>query len=274
MKQSFSKFVKNNAMDTTTINSVLAPQREQLLNHPLYGRVKTVDDLRHFLQGHVYAVWDFMSLLKALQAKLTCTQVPWLPVGNPEIRYLINEIVLAEETDLTLEGKRRSHFEMYLEAMEACGADIAEIQAFLDDVVATQNILVSIKKSGLHSGVKAFLDFTFRVIDQGKPHEIAAAFTFGREDLIPGMFTEILRNFQANFPETDLSKLIYYFERHIELDADEHGPMAMQMVIELCAGDAQKWKEVEDISRLALQKRIGLWNAIEENIMQHDLASI
>ena len=274
MKQSFSKFVKNNAMDTTTINSVLAPQREQLLNHPLYGRVKTVDDLRHFLQGHVYAVWDFMSLLKALQAKLTCTQVPWLPVGNPEIRYLINEIVLAEETDLTLEGKRRSHFEMYLEAMEACGADIVEIQAFLDDVVATQNILVSIKKSGLHSGVKAFLDFTFRVIDQGKPHEIAAAFTFGREDLIPGMFTEILRNFQANFPETDLSKLIYYFERHIELDADEHGPMAMQMVIELCAGDAQKWKEVEDISRLALQKRIGLWNAIEENIMQHDLASI
>ncbi|MES2487411.1 MAG: DUF3050 domain-containing protein [Bacteroidota bacterium] len=261
-------------MNTITINSALASQRKQLLDHPLYGKVKTIEDLRQFLQGHVYAVWDFMSLLKALQAKLTCTQVPWLPVGNPEIRYLINEIVLAEETDLTLDGKRQSHFEMYQEAMEACGADTTEIAAFLDDVVATQNILVSIKKSNLHKDIKAFLDFTFRVIDQGKPHEIAAAFTFGREDLIPGMFTEILRNFQANFPETDLSKLIYYFERHIELDADEHGPMAMQMVIELCAGDAQKWKEVEEISALALQKRIGLWNAIEENIMQHDLASI
>jgi len=261
-------------METTTINSVLAPQREQLLNHPLYSRVKTVDDLRQFLQGHVYAVWDFMSLLKALQAKLTCTHVPWLPVGNPEIRYLINEIVLAEETDLNLDGKRQSHFEMYLDAMAACGADTTQISRFLDDVVATQNILVSIKKSGLHKDIKAFLDFTFRVIDQGKPHEIAAAFTFGREDLIPGMFTEILRNFQVNFPETNLSKLIYYFERHIELDADEHGPMALQMVIDLCGGDAQKWKEVEDISRLALQKRIGLWNAIEENIMHHDLASI
>lgn len=261
-------------MDTTTINSLLAPQREQLLNHPLYGRVKTIEDLRQFLQGHVYAVWDFMSLLKALQAKLTCTQVPWLPVGNPQLRYLINEIVLAEETDLALNGTRQSHFEMYLEAMEACGADVTEVNAFLKDVVETQNIFVSIKHSRLHEGVKAFLDFTFRVIDQGKPHEIAAAFTFGREDLIPAMFTEILRNFQANFPETDLNKLIYYFERHIELDADEHGPMAMQMVIELCEGDAARWKEVEEISRLALQKRIGLWDAIEESILHADMASI
>jgi hypothetical protein len=261
-------------MDTTTINSLLAPQREQLLNHPLYGKVKNIDDLRQFLQGHVYAVWDFMSLLKALQSKLTCTQVPWLPVGNPEIRYLINEIVLAEETDLNLDGKRQSHFEMYLDAMLACGADVTAVNTFLDDVVSTQNILVSIKKSPLHKNIKAFLDFTFRVIDQGKPHEIAAAFTFGREDLIPGMFTEILRNFQANFPEADLTRLIYYFERHIELDAGEHGPMAMQMVVELCADDAQKWKEVEEISRLALQKRIALWDAIEENIMQHDMAPI
>ncbi|KOS07471.1 heme oxygenase [Flavobacterium akiainvivens] len=261
-------------MDTATINSLLAPQREQLLQHSLYSKVKTIEDLRQFLQVHVYAVWDFMSLLKALQAKLTCTQVPWLPVGNPELRYLINEIVLAEETDLALDGTRQSHFEMYLEAMEACGADVTEIKGFLADVVETQNIFVSIKHSRLHDDVKAFLDFTFRVIDQGKPHEIAAAFTFGREDLIPAMFTEILRNFQANFPETDLSKLIYYFERHIELDADEHGPMAMQMVSELCEGDAAKWKEVEDISRQALEKRIGLWNAIEESILHADLASI
>ena len=261
-------------MNTATINSILTPQREQLLQHSLYGRVKTVDDLKHFLQGHVYAVWDFMSLLKALQTKLTCTSTPWLPVGNPEIRYLINEIVLAEETDINLEGNRQSHFEMYVDAMNASGADTNAIEAFLEDVITTQNIFVSIKQSRLHEDIKAFLDFTFRVIEQGKPHEIAAAFTFGREDLIPGMFTEILRNFQENFPEADLSKLIYYFERHIELDADEHGPMAMQMVVELCEGDAQKWKEVEDISRQALEKRIGLWDAIEEKMVHHDMASV
>ena len=261
-------------MDTATINSAIRSQRDILLQHSLYERVKTIDDLRHFLQGHVYAVWDFMSLLKALQSKLTCTHVPWLPVGNPEIRYLINEIVLAEETDINIDGKRQSHYEMYIDAMKACGADTTEVVEFLDDVVTTQNIFVSIKHSPLHSGIKAFLDFTFRTIEEGKPHEIAAAFTFGREDLIPAMFTEILRNFEANFPEADLSKLIYYFERHIELDADEHGPMAMQMVGELCDGDAQKWKEVEDISRTALEKRIGLWDAIEEKMLQEDLASI
>ena len=81
------------------------------------------------------------------------------------------------------------------------------------------------------------------------------------------MFTAILKNFQANLPETDLSKLIYYFERHIELDADEHGPMAMKMITELCGINAQKWSDVEEVSILALEKRIGLWDAIEETIM-------
>lgn len=207
-----------------------------------------------------------MSLLKALQSKLTCTSTPWFPTVNTETRYLINEIVTAEESDLTLDGHRQSHFEMYLEAMQDCGANTAEVEQFLASIRSLNNIFVAIKTSELHPNIKAFLDFTFRVIEEGKTHEIAAAFTFGREDLIPSMFTAILKNFQASFPETDLRKLIYYFERHIELDADEHGPMAMQMISELCGTDAQKWKEVEAVSILALEKRIGLWDAIEESI--------
>ena len=228
-------------MDIQTINRSIETQKNELLQHSLYEKVETVEDLRCFLESHVYAVWDFMSLLKALQSKLTCTTTPWVASKNPETRYLINEIVLAEESDLTLDGKRSSHFEMYLDAMTSCGANTEEINTFIENVVATQNIFVSIKQSDLHPNIKAFLDFTFRVIEEGKPHEIAAAFTFGREDLIPAMFTEILRNFEANFPETDLSKLIYYFERHIELDADEHGPMAMKMIIELCENSEIKW---------------------------------
>jgi hypothetical protein len=255
-------------MDIQSINRSIETQKSALLQHSLYEKVETVEDLRCFLESHVYAVWDFMSLLKALQSKLTCTTTPWVASKNPETRYLINEIVLAEESDLTLDGKRQSHFEMYLEAMTSCGANTEMINMFIENVVATQNIFVSIKQSDLHPNIKAFLDFTFRVIEEGKPHEIAAAFTFGREDLIPAMFTEILRNFEANFPETDLSKLIYYFERHIELDADEHGPMAMKMIIELCENNETKWKEVEEISKLALEKRIGLWDAIEEKIVK------
>lgn len=253
-------------MKIENINASIQPQKDILLNHPLYKKVQNLEDLRRFLESHVYAVWDFMSLLKALQSKLTSTTTPWLPVGNPEIRYLINEIVLAEETDITLDGKRQSHYEMYIDAMKDCGADISEIQKFLENVITTQNIYVSIKQSELHPKIKAFLDFTFRVIDEGKPHEIAAAFTFGREDLIPSMFTEILKNFQENFPNTDLRKLIYYFERHIELDADEHGPMAMQMIEELCNNDDHRWHEVKEVSIQALEKRIGLWDAIEEQI--------
>lgn len=257
-------------MNIETINRSIQTQKTALLQHTLYQKVQTIEDLQCFVENHVYAVWDFMSLLKALQSKLTCTTTPWIASKNPETRYLINEIVLAEESDLTLEGKRQSHFEMYLEAMHSFGASTSEIENFIEHVIATQNIFVSIKQSTIHPNIKAFLDFTFRVIEVGKPHEIAAAFTFGREDLIPAMFTEILRNFQANFPETDLRKLIYYFERHIELDADDHGPKALQMVTELCGNDEVKWKEVEIISILALEKRIGLWDAIEENIFKKE----
>jgi hypothetical protein len=253
-------------MTIQNINKTIEPQKNILLQHPLYKKVKTIKDLKCFLENHVFAVWDFMSLLKALQSKLTCTTTPWFATNNPETRYLINEIVLAEESDLTIDGRRQSHYEMYIEAMKDCGADTSQIDGFLIEVHSLQNIFVAIKTSDLHPNVKAFLDFTFRVIEEGKPHEIAAAFTFGREDLIPDMFTAILKNFQENFPDTDLRKLIYYFERHIELDADEHGPMAMQMISELCENDAQKWAEVEEIAIMALDKRIGLWDAIEENI--------
>ena len=255
-------------MNIQYINNSIKTQKSVLLKHPLYSKVKTIEDLHTFLESHVYAVWDFMSLLKALQSRLTCTTTPWFATNNPETRYLINEIVLAEETDLTLDGRRQSHYEMYIEAMQACGADTTKINIFLSEVQSLQNIFVAIKKSDLHLNIKAFLDFTFRVIEEGKPHEIAAAFTFGREDLIPSMFHAILKNFQNQFPEIDLSKLVYYFERHIELDADEHGPMAMQMINELCGEDDQKWREVEEVSVLALEKRIGLWNAIEEEISQ------
>ncbi len=258
---------RNNNMTISLINSKIQSHKDLLLHHSLYEKVKTIDDLHLFLENHIYAVWDFMSLLKALQQKLTCTTTPWFASSNPETRYLINEIVLAEESDLSYNGTRLSHFEMYIEAMQSCGANTKEVQAFLQKVVENKNIFITIKQSNLHSNIKSFLDFTFKIIEEGKTHKIAAAFTFGREDLIPNMFTAILKNFQKNFPETNLSELIYYFERHIELDTDEHGPMAMQMITELCKEDPVKWAEVEEIAIQSLEKRVGLWDAIEEKIV-------
>tara|TARA_B100001559_G_scaffold167106_1_gene140109 strand:+ start:199 stop:1047 length:849 start_codon:yes stop_codon:yes gene_type:complete len=241
-------------------------QREKLLKHKLYSNIETIKDLRVFTENHVYAVWDFMSLLKALQIKLTCTKTPWVPNSNSQTAYLINEIVLAEETDINQAGKRKSHYELYLDAMVDIGAEIEFPTKTIDKIASSQNIFMSIDKLQIHENIKEFLKFTFSVIKEGKPHKIAAIFTFGRENLIPNMFNEILREFEKNVTEGDISKLIYYFERHIELDEDEHGPMALEMVSMLAENDHEKWKEIEEISIEALEKRILLWDAINEQI--------
>jgi hypothetical protein len=253
-------------MTVEKINNSVLDYRKKLLNHSLYSKIKTIDDLRNFVQTHVFAVWDFMSLLKSLQLKLTCTNTPWIPNKNSKTAYLINEIVLAEETDINQIGERKSHYELYLEAIKSFGADTNDIDLFLNKL-NNEDIFNTISSSRIPKEVKEFLEFTFKIIEEGKPHKIAAAFTFGRENLIPSMFTAILKNFQKNFPEQDISKLIYYFERHIELDEDEHGPMALEMVTELAENDPEKWQEIEEVSIEALKKRIGLWNSIESIIV-------
>ena len=253
-------------MNIDYIQDKINGQREKLLKHKLYGNIETIKDLRVFTENHVYAVWDFMSLLKALQIKLTCTKTPWVPNSNSQTAYLINEIVLAEETDINQAGKRKSHYELYLDAMIDIGAEIEFPTKTIDKIASSQNIFMSIDKLEIHENIKEFLKFTFSVIKEGKPHKIAAIFTFGRENLIPNMFNEILREFEKNVTEGDISKLIYYFERHIELDEDEHGPMALEMVSMLAENDHEKWKEIEEISIEALEKRILLWDAINEQI--------
>lgn len=250
------------------LNESLQPQINQLLNHSLYGNIKNPEQLRCFMEHHVFAVWDFMSLLKSLQNKLTRTKSPWIPKGNPETRYLINEIVLAEESDLNFFGKRQSHFEMYLDAMENSGASSKRIEEFLWHVGHGTDVFLIIAISDLPHGIKKFLINTFDIISEGKPHKIAAAFTFGREGLIPGMFTNIIKNIQQNFPQENLKLLTYYFERHIELDADEHGPMANKMVEDLCRNDSLKWEEARETSIRCLESRILLWDGIEEELLK------
>ena len=255
-------------MDVEKIRDSIKEPREKLLNHKLYTEIKSIEDLQIFTLNHIFAVWDFMSLLKALQNNLTCTKVPWPPNKNSETAYLINEIVLAEETDISQDGKRKSHYELYLDAMIDIGVKVENIEKNIMLLSSSDSIENSIEKLDIHPKIKEFLKFTFSIIDEGKPHKIAAIFTFGRENLIPNMFNEILHEFQNNFTEKDISKLIYYFERHIELDEDEHGPMALQMVNELAENDPLKWEEIRDISIVALEKRIGLWDAIYDNVMK------
>lgn len=253
-------------MNIDSIQNKIKDHRNKLLEHKLYSNIETINDLQVFTENHIYAVWDFMSLLKALQIRLTCTKTPWLPNNNSQTAYLINEIVLAEETDINQVGVRKSHYELYLDAMIDIGAKTEKPVEIINEIANSENIFNAIENINIHPNIKNFLNFTFSVIDEGKPHKIAAIFTFGRENLIPNMFNEILREFEKNVSEGDISKLIYYFERHIELDEDEHGPMALEMVSMLAENDPDKWKEIEDISIEALEKRILLWDAINEQI--------
>ncbi|MUP44591.1 DUF3050 domain-containing protein [Gramella sp. BOM4] len=254
-------------MNIKEINESLKPLTNQLINHSLYNKIQTPEHLQIFMEHHVYAVWDFMSLLTALQQRLTRIANPWLPVGDPEIRYLINEIVLAEETDINIDGKRQSHFEMYLDAMDAAKADKTKVEDFLLQVNHGTDIFLIIAACKLPISIKQFLKTTFEVVYSNEAHRIASAFTFGREGLIPDMFASIIGNVQKNFPEDDLSLFKYYFDRHIELDGDEHGPMAFKMVADLCGSDKTKWQEVQETAEKALKSRLKLWDGIEAEIL-------
>jgi len=252
-------------MKIEEIEIILQPLREQLKHHALYAELKSVSDIQIFMESHVYAVWDFMSLLKALQINLTCTSLPWKPVKNTNTARFINEIVLEEETDVNELGVLKSHYEMYLDAMVEVGADTSKIKEFLNKIGDLDSVLQTIENSDLNEAVKSFLNFTFETIQTQEPHKIAAAFTFGREDLIPDMFLKIVE--QAG--EDAYPKLEYYLRRHIELDGDEHGPLSLKMIQELCGESDSKWHEVLECSEKALQQRINLWDHIAKAIQQN-----
>lgn len=264
------------------LQALIDPVRDRLIAHPIYRTVQTSSALRIFMEYHVYAVWDFMSLLKALQQSLTCTEVPWVPRGTANTRYLINEIVVGEESDIDEEGRRISHFELYLRAMQEAGASVEAISRFTAavsegmaaglpaEVVVREAISGQVPPGGgrvlpedgqvLPGAVQKFLDFTFETIFSGEVFRIAAVFTFGREDLIPDLFLPIVQELSREKPGFGIFR--YYLERHIEVDGGHHGHLAMAMLEELCGDDDVKWRLAGEAARAALEARISLWDGV------------
>jgi hypothetical protein len=248
------------------LQQAIEPLRQQIINHKVYGLITSIDDLGIFMSHHIYAVWDFMSLLKALQQNLTCTTVPWFPVGSANTRYLINEIVTGEESDVDGEGTRKSHYEMYLYAMQQCGAEPAAFLNFIEALKNTGNISAAFNTLDVPVTVRGFVEHTFEIIKSGKAYLQAAVFTFGREDLIPNMFLSIVNDLNSKFPG-QVSRFKYYLDRHIEVDGDHHSNLALEMTAELCGNDTGKWDEITAAAIIALQKRICLWDGIYEEIL-------
>ena len=250
------------------IENELRPLRESLKKHSLYKELQSIQDIKVFMENHVFAVWDFMSLLKGLQIDLTTVSIPWIPRRNAKLARFINEITVAEESDFNKEGVIKSHFEMYLDAMEEVGADTSEIADFIQQISAHNSVETCLENTSIATAVKEFVSFTFSVVNSKETHKVAAAFTFGREDVIPDMFIKIVEE-AASDPRQKFDSFIYYLNRHIELDGDEHGPLSLQMVTELCGNDDVKWAEVLAIAKQSLQVRINLWNGIEELLKIH-----
>lgn len=252
-------------MYQSLLNERLDPLRQQLIEHSVYHRIHSIEALRVFTQSHAFAVWDFMSLLKALQRQLTCVQVPWLPTASGNTAYLINEIVTGEESDVDQHGVRMSHYELYLRAMQELQADTTVVETFVADLRQGKSVTEALENTAIPEGARQFVAFTFSVIDRNRPHEIAAAFTYGREDLIPDLFIELVRNLNERFPG-QLDTFRYYLERHIEVDGGHHGHLAEAMVQELCGNDETKWQEAIATAEESIRQRIDLWNSITSRL--------
>lgn len=248
------------------IENEIKPLKAKLQNHKLYRQIKRIKDIRGFMSLHVYAVWDFMSLLKALQNKLTCTEVPWTPAKNASTARFINEIVLGEESDIDERGRPSSHFEMYLEAMKEVGASTDTVERFIKSLENFDDPRDAIKNAYIKDAARDFMQYTFNIIASGETHKIAAAFTFGREELIPDIFIEIIKQSGTNYKD-QFPKLLYYLNRHIELDGDEHGPLSKKMIAELCGEDDRKWEEVLEVAQSSLHARLKLWDGIGQALV-------
>jgi hypothetical protein len=243
------------------LRSRLAPFREDLVNHRVYRRIDELAALRIFMEYHVFAVWDFMSLLKSLQNKLCCVDVPWIPPAKPSLCRAINEIVLGEESDSDGQGGFASHFDLYRDAMRKCGALTDAIDGFVELVRGGSDVTIAMERVSATEAVQEFVNHTFKVIGGGDVCAIAASFALGREDLLPDVFRRIVDELDE-VEGGDLGAFRYYLDRHIELDGGEHGSLAGQLVEELCGHDQARWQAAEDAAVRSLEARIKLWDGI------------
>lgn len=240
----------------------LAGLRQRLLDHPLHAALRTADAVCIFAGHHVFCVWDFMSLLKALQAQLTCVRIPWVPTPDREARRLVNEIVLAEESDDDGQGGHASHFEIYLAAMRDMGASTRPFERFLSALREGAAVAEALRLAEVPAATASFVAHTLELARNAPPHRLAAAFALGREDIIPGLFVRLLEPLAGAEPAR-FSRFLYYLRRHVELDGDSHGPAALRLVEAACAGSPARYAEAVDTAAQCLQGRLAVWDEIQ-----------
>jgi Protein of unknown function (DUF3050) len=242
----------------------IEPLRRALLHHPVYDAVDSVGRLRDFMQIHVFAVWDFMSLVKRLQSEVTVQRLPWMPPASAQIARFANEVVLGEESDLGPDKKPTSHFELYLRAMDEIGADTQVVTTFMQKIDQGEHWSIALKELEVPTSITDFVEETLNCALHGSVVEVAAYFFFGREDIIPDMFLRLLKLWDHG--EVEVPYFAYYLKRHIELDGDSHGPWAREMLISLAGEDESSWKQATCAAERAITSRIKLWDGVQAHL--------
>jgi len=243
------------------IQESIAPLNVRLRSHPLYDAMRTVEDVQIFMENHVFAVWDFMTVLKSLQRALTCVDTVWVPSSNPQARRLINEIVLCEESDDDGEGGYASHFEMYLRAMERCEANTSQIEEFVAGLRNGTGPLIALENACIPDCTRQFVYRTLSTATHSQSCELAASFAYGREHLLPEVFERVIEEV-GDIGSQRLGYFVHYLRRRIDVDGDSHGPMAEQMISQLCGDSPLRWQLAEQAAVRALEARIRLWDGV------------
>jgi hypothetical protein len=216
--------------------------------------------LQIFMEAHVFAVWDFMSLVKRLQRDLTCVALPWLPPRNQRAAQLINQIVLGEETDIGPDGEPISHLELYLAAMREVGANPENFELFRSALSNGATLGTAFDRAAAPPFVRDFTGYTLEVAREAPLPVVMASFFYGREDAIPAMFSSLLEGWGVDAVQAPM--FVYYLERHIEVDGGEHGPAAQAILDNAIGGDPQLQAQVLAAAHESIQARIGFWDGL------------
>lgn len=235
--------------------------REELAAHALFNQLETLEDLRRFTESHVFAVWDYMCVLKRLQQLLTCVTVPWAPSLSPRAARVINQAVLHQESGIDPGGAPASHFETYHRSMREIGADTTHIDAVITSIEQGSGFRAELAPEPARS----FASNTFRLIERGKVHELAAALCFGREESVPDGLRTLLEVLDeplpGSYPAPDC-----YRDGLLGANEGEHTPLALSLLHELCGEDAEKWRDAAVAVDGAVAARLSLWDGIHAKI--------
>ncbi len=221
------------------------------------------------MEYHVFAVWDFMCLLKELHSRMVSTRAPWFPPKDGYSAHLISRILVEEESDRTEDGQQYcSHFELYLAAMQRIGANTQPITFFLQGLARQESVMVTAMSLQLPLAVQQFVNTTFSFFPQA-PHILASVFVYGREAITSSLFTPLVWRLEQTIRVEEkpfIQPLLYYLNRHIELDDSEHLPRALNMLNHLAGDDQHKWQDILVHARHALHARLDFLTDIQQKI--------